>query len=410
MTAPLLRLVGLGKVYRGYASEWLRILSWFYSGIRPREEHRILRDVSFSVYPGEAVGIVGQNGAGKSTLLKMITGTTFPSEGRIETTGRINAILELGMGFNGELTGRENVIHAASLMGHDLATIQSAMPQIEAFAEIGDYFDQPVRTYSSGMQVRVAFAVATFDQPDLLIVDEALAVGDSYFQHKSFRRIRALQEAGTALLIVSHDRGSIQALCSRAILLDKGEVVLDGEPEAVMDFYNALIAEREGSTIETTIRDDGRVETRSGEGQASVTRIALENALGVMTETVRVGENVTLKLRVEIREALEYLVLGYAIKDRLGQVIYGTNTQHKSMTLSDLKPGEVYEFTLKFAARLGVGSYSLQTALCNSENHVTGNYEWRDMALVFDVINPDLPLFAGCAWIDPEIQIEKQPE
>ena len=246
-----LRVQNLGKSYRQWGSEWRRVASWFLPFIHPREEHWVLKDVRFSVGPGEAVGIVGQNGAGKSTLLKLITGTTNPTQGQVKLRGSVAAILELGMGFNPDLTGRENAYHAAGLMGHSQAKIKEAMPDIEAFAEVGEYFDQPVRTYSSGMQMRVTFSVATAFRPDLLIVDEALSVGDSYFQHKSFDRIREFQSQGCSLLIVSHDRSAVQALCDRAILLEKGCMIKDGNPEEVMDFYNALIAEKENQHIET---------------------------------------------------------------------------------------------------------------------------------------------------------------
>jgi lipopolysaccharide transport system ATP-binding protein len=189
----------LGKAYRRYASEWQRVLSWCRAGFAPEEEKWVLRNLTFSVVPGEAVGIIGQNGAGKSTLLKLITGTARPTEGRIHISGRIAAMLELGMGFNPELTGRQNAYHAAGLMGHSLADIERVMPEIEAFAEIGEYFDQPVRIYSSGMQARLAFSVATAFRPDLLIVDEVLSVGDSYFQHKSFGKIRQFKDEGTSV-------------------------------------------------------------------------------------------------------------------------------------------------------------------------------------------------------------------
>jgi len=194
----LLNVSGLGKAYRTYHSEFQRIARWFYLPSKPRDEHWVLKDINFSIEPGEAIGIVGQNGAGKSTLLKMITGTLQPTEGSIQVNGRIAAILELGMGFNPELTGRQNVHHAAGLMGFSSEQIAGAMDNIESFAEIGEYFDESVRTYSSGMQMRVAFAVATAFRPDILIVDEALSVGDSYFQHKSFERIREFQAQGTS--------------------------------------------------------------------------------------------------------------------------------------------------------------------------------------------------------------------
>ncbi|MEO6104335.1 MAG: ABC transporter ATP-binding protein, partial [Pseudoxanthomonas sp.] len=257
MSAPLLVATDLGKVYRNYRAEWQRVASWLGIAVQPQAEHWALRHVSFRVAPGEALGVVGQNGAGKSTLLKLVTGTARANEGGVVMSGRVSAILELGMGFDPELSGRENCRHAAGLMGHDGAEIARILPGVEDFAEVGDYFDQPMRTYSSGMQMRVAFAIATAVRPDLLIVDEALSVGDAYFQHKSFARIREFREQGTALLIVSHDRSAVTELCDRALLLDQGRLLKDGPVEEIMDFYNALIAERENQTVTVTRLGDG---------------------------------------------------------------------------------------------------------------------------------------------------------
>jgi lipopolysaccharide transport system ATP-binding protein len=215
----LLSVANVGKSFRKYKSDWHRFANWFGLKIKPVKEHWVLRHINFDVNAGEAIGIIGQNGAGKSTLLKILTGTLQVNEGNILTNGRIAAILELGMGFNPDLSGRQNVFNSAGLMGFSAEQIAKSMPDIEAFAEIGTYFNQPVRVYSSGMQMRVAFAVATAWRPEILIVDEALSVGDSYFQHKCFARIREFQEHGTSLMLVSHDLNAIQSLCSRAILL-----------------------------------------------------------------------------------------------------------------------------------------------------------------------------------------------
>ncbi len=405
-----LSVSNLGKAYRTYRSEWQRFASWFAFPVRPIEEHWVVRHINFDIKPGEAVGIIGQNGAGKSTLLKLIAGTLKATEGKIQVNGRIAAILELGMGFNFELTGRQNVSHSAGLMGFSSQQINQVMPDIEAFAEIGEYFDEPMRTYSSGMQMRVAFAVATAYRPEILIIDEALSVGDTYFQHKSFGRIREFQEQGTTLLIVSHDRNAIQSLCGRAILLEKGNVIKDSNPEEVFDFYNAIIAEKENSTIEIKKIESGKNQTISGSGEAVVTEISLFNNRGEPIEIVGVGEHIELCIKVKVNQALETLVLGYSIKDRLGQVMYGTNTWLTEQVISCPQVGSVYAFRISFAANLGVGGYSVQTALVDRDTHLTANYEWRDLALVFDVINIDKAHFAGCMWNEPKISIEKLTE
>lgn len=396
---------GIAKSYRQYKSEIHRVTSWFVPNVQPTRETWVLEDISFSLAPGEAVGIIGQNGAGKSTLLKIITGTTKPTNGSVQVHGKIAAILELGMGFNPDLTGRQNVYHSAGLMGYTSEQIDTVIRYIEEFAEIGKYFQEPVRTYSSGMQMRVAFAVSTAFRPDILIIDEALSVGDAYFQHKSFDRIREFREQGTSLLFVSHDKGAILALCDRAILLDQGHLLRDGDPEEITDYYNALIAEKANSTIEQVVMDNGGVQTRSGTAEAKVIEIALYNSKGKVAEFVGVGERVELRIKVKVYQSIETLVLGYGIKDRLGQVMHGTNTWHTKQVINNPNVGSEYQFVIAFQANLGVGSYSIQTALVDRDTHLTANYEWLDHALVFNVVNIDKTHFAGCLWIESRITI-----
>ena len=405
MNTPVLQAENLGKTYSQYRSELARVLSWFGLPAKPAVQHCVLQGVSFTIRPGEAVGIVGQNGAGKSTLLKIVTGTQRPTTGWVQVNGRTGSILELGMGFNPNFTGRENSYHSAGLMGFSKDAIDSVISEIEAFAEIGEYFDQAVSTYSSGMQMRVAFSVITAFRPDLLIVDEALSVGDTYFQHKSFGRIRAFQEKGTSLLIVSHDRSVIQSLCNRAILLERGKVIKDGDPESVMDYYNALIAEKENATIEVKELSDGKFQTISGTGKARVEAIALFSDQGNPIEFVNVGDCVSLRIQVRIYQPLPVLVLGYMVKDRLGQTMYGTNTWHTKQTMRNLSEGDLLNYCIRFSMNLGPGTYSISTALVNSETHMSDNYEWRDLAYVFEVNNQDKVPFAGSAWLHPEIEI-----
>lgn len=394
-----------GKSFRTYRSEWQRIGRWFGLPTRPSEENWVLRHVSFTIQKGEAVGIIGQNGAGKSTLLKIITNTLQSTEGSVAVNGRVAAILELGMGFNPDLTGRQNVLHAAGLMGFSAEEIQNAMTDIEGFAEVGEYFEQPVRTYSSGMHVRLAFAIATAYRPEILIVDEALSVGDSYFQHKSFARIREFQEQGTTLLIVAHDRAAIQSVCNRAILLEGGLIVKDAKPEEVFDFYNALIAEKENAKIETVLLDSGKVKTTSGTGEAEIQNVELVNQNNESVEVVSIGERVTLIVSTKVAESLGSLVMGFCIKDRLGQIMYGTNTWHTKQVIEEPAVGGEFRFRIEFDANLGVGSYSVAIALHDRENHLSANYEWRDLALVFNVLNSGVHLFEGCNWLQPEIEV-----
>jgi len=409
MSDHVLKVEGLGKAFRDYGSELKRFASWFGARVTPRGEHWVIRDISFAVRRGEAIGIVGQNGAGKSTLLKLITRTLVPSEGSVSVNGRVAAILELGMGFSPDLTGRQNVYHSAGLMGFTKEQIDRAMPEIEAFAEIGDYFDEHVRTYSSGMQMRVAFSVATAFRPDILIVDEALSVGDAYFQHKCFKRIKEYRELGTSLMIVSHDSGAIQSMCDRAILLQAGRVMKDGDPVEVMDAYNALIAERENSTMKVERLESGHLQTVSGTLEAVVESIHLHAANGDKVEFLDVGQEVELRVDVRLNADIPRLVLGYMIKDRLGQPMFGTNTHHTKQVLEGARKGQLVSYSARFAMNLGPGSYSISTALVSTDTHLVDNYEWRDLALIFTVANHSHPHFVGSAWIPPQIAVDPRP-
>lgn len=400
------QVANLSKTFATYRSDGHRLMSCLFSRVKPLKEITVLQGVSFAIAPGEALGIIGHNGAGKSTLLKIITGTLAPSTGFVRLEGRVFAILELGMGFNHEMTARENVMHVSGLMGISEEEILREMPALEAFAEIGSYFDQPMRQYSSGMHMRVAFALATAIRPDILIVDEALSVGDAYFQHKSFERIREFRAQGTTLLFVSHDKSAILALCDRAVLLNQGKLLMDGAPSAVMDYYNALIAEKESATLVQHVNEQGHAVTRSGTGEVEMKSLELLHQQQKV-EIVEVGSAVVLRASVHCHAAIPCLVMGYMLKDRLGQPVFGINTHLTGQVQKDLPAGETLAFEFAFPANLGPGSYSVSTSLSSTENHLTDNYEWRDLALVFTVVNTTQAHFAGCAWIEPKITIEK---
>ena len=403
-----IQVSNLGKAYKRYPNHRARLLEWLLPFAGPRHQRiEVLADINFNVEPGQALGIIGINGAGKSTLLKLITGTAAPSSGNVAMNGRVAAMLELGMGFHPDFTGRQNVFMAGQLIGLSVDELNALMPEIEAFAEIGEYIDQPVRVYSSGMQMRLAFSVATAKRPDVLIVDEALSVGDAYFQHKSFERIRAFRALGTTLLIVSHDKSAIQSVCDRAILLDGGRIKKEGAPEEIMDYYNAMIAERDNQTVIQLEHESGKVQTISGSGEATVRHIALLNQKNEPAEVHDVGTLVTLCVTVAIHAAISNLTLGYRIKDRLGQNIFGTNTHHKQQTLAPAVAGEEITFRFAFPLNLGPGSYSVATSLHSADTHLVDNYEWRDLALVFTVMNLSHGYFEGSTWLDPVVAIDR---
>ncbi|MCP3709233.1 ABC transporter ATP-binding protein [Paraburkholderia sp. CNPSo 3274] len=398
-------VTNVGKAYKQYPTRWSRLVEWMDPrGKAHHKLHWVLQDVNFSVQSGEALGIIGINGAGKSTLLKMIVGTTQPTTGAVTLTGRVAALLELGMGFHPDFTGRQNVMMAGQLLGYSVEEILALMSEIEAFAEIGEYIDEPVRVYSSGMQVRLAFSVATARRPDVLIVDEALSVGDSYFQHKSFERIREFRKQGTTLLIVAHDKAAIQAICDRAILLNAGRLEMEGPPEAVMDYYNAMLADRKNHEVKQEKLEDGTVQTVSGTGEAVIDEVVLLDESGQAIEVVGVGQPVAMRIKVKCVYAIPELVVGYMIKDRLGQTVFGTNTYHLKQVMVDLAEGQLVELYFEFLANLGVGSYSVAVALHTGNAHIANNYQWRDRALVFNVVNIKMENFVGVAWIPTTVR------
>jgi lipopolysaccharide transport system ATP-binding protein len=399
---PALSVEGIGKAFNKYARETQRLLAWFGIASSSVERKWVLQDINFALRPGEAVGLIGLNGAGKSTLLKIITGTLHPTTGKVNINGRVSAILELGMGFHPDLTGRQNVYHVAGLMGFTQKQIDEFIDDVHAFSEIGDYFEHPVRVYSSGMQARLAFAVATAQRPEILIVDEALSVGDAYFQHKSFDRIRQFTREGTTLLLVSHDKQAIQSICNRAILLSHGTVAMEGEPDAVMDYYNALLAAHQDQQIINNPERSGAL--LSGTGSASFSRFELSDEHGESIEVVDVGQKLTLRVDARIRTQLPDLVLGFLIKDRYGQDVFGTNTRHLDQVCYDIEADSDLSWSFTFPVNLGPGTYSITVALHGHAGHIESNYAWQERAVLFEVINRSHSEFIGVSWLGAQLE------
>ncbi len=406
----IIKIENLSKAYKQYPSQWERLAEWIIPNSRNRHHiNTVLKNISFSLHSGECVGIVGMNGAGKSTLLKLIAGIVQPTNGHILISGHVSALLELGMGFHPDFTGRQNVIMSGQLIGFDYDEINRMMPQIEDFAEIGDYIDKPIRVYSSGMQMRLAFSLATVKRPDVLIVDEALSVGDTYFQHKSFERIKNFKKEGTTILLVSHDSQAIKTICDRAILLISGKLIEDGKPEEIMDLYNAhLSKQKDQESLEIELLDKGsKKQIVSGTGEAKVQSINLLSKSGDPKAIIKVGEKIRLQVTIEIFKPIETLIFGYTIKDRLGIAIFGTNTFHSNNPVHNLKSGDEVAYNIEFETNIGPGSYSISTALVSSDTHLDNNYEWKDLALVFEVINFDKNYFLGLNWLNPQISVRK---
>ena len=389
-------VAGLGKAYREYKHPTGRLLEWF--GAAPKHSLKwILRNIDLNVQPGESIGLIGRNGAGKSTLLKLITGVTSPTEGNISLTGRVSALLELGMGFHHEFTGRQNAYMQGYLQGMGHSEIDSLIPSIAAFAEIGDYLDRPIRIYSSGMLLRLAFSIATAVRPDILIVDEALAVGDAYFQHKCFDRIRSYRISGTTLLFVSHDPGAVKSLCDRAILIDGGSIVSDGTPADVLDYYNALIA-TDAAHVAIQENSDISLGSRSGNGKIRIQEIDLL-VDGISRRAVTSGQAVNIRVLLQGNESFEDFTLGLLIKDRLGNDVFGTNTFHLQQRLGPIMPKQRKEVAFDISSlSLGPGHYSITFAIHAASDHLAGNYDWWERAIVFQVMPAEGPHTVGVCY------------
>lgn len=418
-------VTNLGKAYRQYHSRWSRLIEWVWPFGKARHERKwVLRDINFRVSPGHAVGIIGTNGAGKSTLLKLITGTTQPTQGSVKMQGRVAALLELGMGFHPDFTGRQNVVMAAQLLGLHEDEVNLHMAEIESFAEIGGYIDQPVRVYSSGMQVRLAFAVATAVRPDILIVDEALSVGDGYFQHKCFARIRMFQEKGSTLLFVSHDLAVVRSLCDQAIWLDNGVIRDAGETKTVLDGYaKALYAkgqevevaaeqvpvERDVPKVESRQKRDCRLDfinntnlrndieifefkqdaARWGDGKAKITDTKLQDANGTTLNWIIGGEEVVLSVEAQANEMLERVIVGFMVRDRLGQNLFGDNTYITTMDVP-VSIGKNSKFQGRFRFLMPIlpqGTYAVTVAIATGtqKDHIA--HDWINEALFFESHN-----------------------
>ena len=397
----------LSKAYKQYLTRWSRLAEWLDPRNKPRHHLRwVLKDISFSVKTGEAVGILGVNGAGKSTLLKMITGTAWPTSGKVQIKGRVAALLELGMGFHPDFTGRQNVYLAGQLLGYSLEEITAQMSNIEAFAEIGTYIDQQVRVYSSGMQVRLAFSLATAIRPDVLVVDEALSVGDAYFQHKCFDRIKTFSKLGTSLLFVSHDPGAIKNLCNRAILLNEGRLEYEGEPDDALDYYNALLAKGH-SQSGVIISKKENAGIRSGNRQLAIEYVELLSE-GQPARVINAGGKMSIEVLVRAVAPVGEFTVGLAIRDKYGNTMLGSNTELHQQNLFAGRCDETIKvmFQIPFLG-IGAGSYSISIALHDPRSHIISNYDWWEKAIIFEVTQSPNDRVVGLCYFP--VNLESHP-
>jgi lipopolysaccharide transport system ATP-binding protein len=415
-----IKVENLSKCYQIYAQPHDRLKQSIYprlqrlAGKQPKQYFRefwALKDVSFEIKKGETVGIIGRNGSGKSTLLQMICGTLNPTSGSIETHGRIAALLELGSGFNPEFTGRENVYMSASILGLSREETEARFDNIIAFADIGDFIEQPVKTYSSGMYVRLAFAVIAHVDADILVIDEALAVGDAFFTQKCMRFLRTFMKTGT-VLFVSHDTASIQSLCTYAIWLDKGSLIKEGSPKEVCEAYlEAIYESKQGGSVKPRNRSESArmveapppppIATRLatdikvfqfdpdvasfGKGNAAISGVYFLDEHGNQLTWISGGETVFLKIEADVHNVLNSPIIGFFVKDRLGQMLFGDNTsiayKDQPVRCSD---GDVLSGTFSFVMPLlPPGDYSITVAIANGTQSEHEQEHWIHDAIVF---------------------------
>lgn len=407
----------LGKCYRLYRRPLHRLWQCFWGRRRCyHEDFWALRGVDLEVRRGETVGILGPNGSGKSTLLQLLAGTLSPTEGTLGVAGRVAALLELGCGFHPELTGKENVFLYGRLLGFSKEEMREKYPFIAAFAGIADFLDRPVRTYSSGMVMRLAFSVAVHLEPEVLLIDEALSVGDTAFATQCVRRLRRLQEQGVALLCVSHDLELLRRLCQRVYVLHRGSIVRHGPAAETVDWYRAFMASPERvlalpqgqRDLRPGARDaDGSF--RHGDGQGELVDLQLLGADGAPTTCVCVGDVCTLRVTARFAADLEQVIVGFNCTDRLGTVVIGTNTLVARQELRHIRAGETVTVEFNFSLPLRPDQYAFTVALGYDPQSLQ-YLDWIDRALTVQVIDPsDHPAGLGLLAAEVRVAVERAP-
>lgn len=373
----------VSKLYKLYDNPMDRLKeSLGFTKKKKYKEHFALDHVSFQVERGATVGIIGTNGSGKSTILKIITGVLNPSGGSITVNGRISALLELGAGFNPEYSGVENVYLNGTMIGFTKEEIDARLQDILDFADIGDFVYQPVKTYSSGMFVRLAFAVAINIEPEILIVDEALSVGDVFFQTKCYKKFEEFKNMGKTILFVSHDLGSISQYCDRVILLNKGKVMAQGQPKEIIDLYKkVLVKQAAGEDGTAPAEEKGEQEEKEslvsggkwtpymlvspdiqnyGNKKAEIMDFGIFDGENQITNTVYKMQEFSIRMRVQFHETIDNPIFAYSLKDIKGNELTGTNTVIEKVDTGRVEAGRIVEIEFRQVMRLQGGQYLLQ--------------------------------------------------
>jgi len=376
----MVKVIDIHKTFKLYRDPFDRLKEVF-SSRSFHSKFSALNGVSFDLPEGKVLGIIGPNGAGKSTLLKILTGVLLPDSGTVELSGRVTGLLELGTGFNFELSGCENIDMNAMLLGMDQASIRRMRDEIINFSELGEYIYEPLKTYSSGMVMRLGFAIAIHARPQCFIVDEALSVGDAYFQQKCIGKLKAFKQQGGSIIFVSHDMSAVKVLCDEALLLHKGRIIESGAPEAVVNSYNFLLSKlghQQGGMVLQRAHDDCY-----GSYDARIISVQIYGAESGETSLLA-GESACIEVRVSAQKDIPELVIGFMLRDRFGQDIFGTNTYHLQQGLS-LREGDSAVATFRLPVELAPGEYSVTVALHTNYHHLDDCMHWMDRAATFRV-------------------------
>jgi len=392
---------GITKIFRLYQRPSDRLKEIVLR--RPfHKEYTALDAVSLHVAQGSTLGIIGENGSGKSTLLKILTGVLLPDGGTFRVDGKIAGLLELGTGFNPEFSGIQNIYLNATYLGLGREEIRARLEDIIGFAELGEFIHEPLKTYSSGMVMRLAFATAIHADPQCFVVDEALAVGDAHFQQKCMQKLRSFREAGGSIVFVSHDMNAVKVLCDDAILLDHGRVVHTGDPDAVINQYNYLLAAKQGEDV----RGPTETESMYGNQKVQITEISFTNSRGDEAEVFISGESCRIDIGLQSNADVGDVTVGIVFRDRFGQDIFGINTFHLRQQVHLEKDSQGWVRYRFEALNLGPGKYTMSVAVHSEDVHVHDCYQWIDGARSFEVVSGTDFFFTGLARLTPSVSFE----
>lgn len=419
----------VNKKYKFYSKPYHRLIEWGTAGaLKKHDEFWALKDVSFSVEKGECLGIIGHNGAGKSTLLKILSKALWPTTGEIKVKGNMVSLLELGTGFHPELTGIQNIYASARLLGFSVEYVNNKLSDILDFSELGDFIHQPVKTYSSGMYVRLAFSLYANLEPDIYVVDEALSVGDIFFQQKCFDFLQQLRNKGAAIILVTHDMQTVKKFCDRVLILQEGSVTHEGNPLEMVNLFYTLenrkkvsitssgeLAE-ENSTqnktidipLQSKLNIDHALGIRRGEGGVEIIGVSLCDMDGKEIRTAYTGDTIILNIYAESKDNIPNLTFGYQFSDRHNTIVFGQNLYMLTRKKLTGSKGELLKVSFQIEMNLFQGLYTLMVGASDCQTEV-GNliYDWVEGCTTLEILRPSWRTFHGVAFMNSSVVVER---